>query len=93
MNDMEYIFQVIRFRFKNRHTLPLDVYAREEKTALEVVEWWNKDLPKEQQWFKPRFGYKHVSYTSIPPYELEQQQIECATKQYERRKSYEEHEK
>lgn len=90
---MEDIYELWRFRFKNHYTLPLDVFAREEKTALEVVEYWNKGLPKKQQWYKPIFGYKHSAYSTIPPYELEQQQIEYAQTLYERRTNHEEHEK
>lgn len=91
---MKDIFKVWRFRFKNHITLPLDIYAREEKTAIEIVNWWNKDLPKEQQWYKPKFRFKHVAYTTTPPYELEQQQIKYATELYERRKEkHEEREK
>ena len=80
------VYKIWRFRFKNKFTLPLDVFARQEETAQEVVDWWNKDLPIEQQWYKPRFRFKRVAYTTLPPYELEQQQIQSAIEMYERRK-------
>ena len=87
--SMEDVFKIWRFRYKNKITLPLDVFAREEKTAQEVVSWWNKDLPIEQQWYKPRFNFKHKAYSLIPPYELEQEQIKTAIELYERRKKNE----
>lgn len=83
---MEDLFKICRFRYKNRITLPLDVFARKEETADEIVSWWNKGLPKKHQWYKPVFGFKKIFYTTTPPYPLEQQQLECAEELYERRK-------
>lgn len=86
---MNELFKIYRFRYKNKFTLPLDVYARSEETADKVVYWWNKDLPIEQQWYKPRFRFRHKELTAIPPYEFEQMQLESAQELYERRKECE----
>lgn len=89
---MNECFKIFRFRFKNKYTLPLDIYARSEETANNILYWWNKDLPIEQQWYKPRFRFKHIEITGIPPYEFEQIQLDSAKELYERRKEREQDE-
>lgn len=50
------------------------IYARTEETALKIINMWN-DMQNIFQWVKPRFRFKKKCMTSIPPYELEQEQI------------------
>lgn len=50
------------------------IYARTEETALKIINMWN-EIQDIYHWVKPRFGFKKKYTTSMPPYELEQEQI------------------
>ena len=86
MND-EY-FAIYEFRFKNKNSLPLVIYARTEEMANKILEWWNKDMEERDKWYKPRFFFKKLKYINIPPYEFEMAQLEGSEEMYEHRKQY-----
>ena len=73
---MDDYYEIWEFRFIDQKTkMKAVVYAREETTALKIINIWN-DNQDIYKWVKPRFRYKKRIYTSVPPYELEQEQIE-----------------
>ena len=72
MNDY---FEIWEFRFVDKKTKARAViYARTEETALKIIGMWN-DL-QIYHWVKRRFRFKKKYVTKIPPYELEQAQID-----------------
>ena len=71
---MDDYFEIYEFRFVDRKThARAVVYAREEETALEIIDKWNS-LQNIFNWVKRKHRFKKRFYTSIPPYELEQEQ-------------------
>ena len=74
---MEELFEIWEFRFvdKSTHSKAV-IYARKEETALEIINMWN-EFQDIYHWVKKKFRFKKKMVTSKPPYELEQEQIEC----------------
>lgn len=74
---MEEQFMVYGFRFIDKETRAgAVIYARSEETALKIINKWN-EMQNIYHWIKPRFRFMRRYLTSIPPYELEQEQIEA----------------
>ena len=73
---MENHYEMWEFSFVDKRTkMRCVVYARTEEIALKIIHTW--DSPYNMYcWVKRRFRYKKRVYTSIPPYEVEQEQIE-----------------
>lgn len=72
---MEYYYDIWEFRFVDKQTrMGCVVYARTLETALEIIKLWN-DMQSIYQWVKPKFRFKKKYITTMPPYELEQEQI------------------
>lgn len=72
---MEDLFEIFEFRFVDKRTKAgAVIYARTEETALKIIKKWN-DMQDIYHWAKPRFRFKKKFVTSMPPYELEQEQI------------------
>ena len=71
-------FVVYRFKYKNKHHMPLMIFAREEKTADKIISIFNDGIEKDSQWYKPRFFFKKAFTTPTEPYILEQMQIDKA---------------
>ena len=73
---MEEQFEIFEFKFIDKKTkMRAIVYARTEGTALKIINMWN-DIQDIYFWVKLRFRFKKKCATSIPPYELEQEQIQ-----------------
>ena len=69
-------FEIWSFRFVNKDThMKATVYARTEETAMKIITMWNESTDI-FHWVKPRFRFKKRMVTNIPPYELEQEQME-----------------
>ena len=84
-NKMEQYFDIYEFRFYAKGTkFCFKVYAREEKTALEIL-----DIENECNFFKfKRLWYRRYKvrcYSKKPPYEIEQQQLELAIQRKKKR--------
>ena len=82
---MEEYFDIYEFRFYAKGTkFCFKVYAREEKTALEIL-----DIENECNFFKfKRLWYRRYKvrcYSKKPPYEIEQKQLELATERKKKR--------
>ena len=78
-------YPTYRWRFRNKEG-GLTILAREEKTALEILEVENTDNDDP---YKPRFfGYKRPCEVRIPPYELETAQLEEVQRRLERRRKW-----
>ena len=74
---MEELFEIYEFRFIDKKTKSKCViYARKEETAMKIISLFNEKIDT-YYWEKKRFRFKKLVYTSIPPYELEQEQFEC----------------
>ena len=72
---MEEQFEIYEFRFVDKRTkMGAVIYARAEETALKIINMWN-EMQNIYHWVKPIFRFKKKYVTSIPPYELEQEQI------------------
>ena len=72
---MEDYFEIWEFRFVDKKTKMRSViYARTEETALKIIGMWN-EVQSIYHWVKPRFRFRKKYVTTIPPYELEQEQI------------------
>lgn len=68
-------FEIYEFRFVDKRTrMGAVIYARTEETALKIINIWN-EMQNIYHWAKPRFRFKKKYTTSVPPYELEQEQI------------------
>ena len=80
-------YQIYRWRYKSKKPKAIMlVYARQQKTADEIIATENID---NIFFFKPtRFFFKKQCYTYEPPYDLEQQQLSVAEKRLEHRKNY-----
>ena len=84
-NKMEQYFDIYEFRFYAKGTkFCFKVYAREEKTALEIL-----DIENECNFFKfKRLWYRRYKvrcYSKKPPYEIEQKQLELAIQRKKKR--------
>ena len=88
MNINDTYYDIYEFRYKNKNNLPLLIYARNEEIADQIVFWWNKDLEKNEQWYKPRFFFKKKKCINVEPYPFEREQLESAKELYEHRMSY-----
>ena len=74
---MEDYFEIWEFRFVDKGSkMHSVIYARTEEKAWEIINMWN-DFQDIYRWVKPRFRFKKKYVTTIPPYELEQEQIAC----------------
>lgn len=62
------------------------VYARTLKVANEIIDIENTDNTV-FQWIPKKIGFIKKVVSKIPPYELEQQQLECVCKRLDKRKS------
>lgn len=75
---MEEQYTIYRFTFiDNRTKTKCEIFARSEKKAIEIIDLWNSfqdiyiwSIPKRKRHFIK------LVYTSIPPYELENEQIQ-----------------
>jgi hypothetical protein len=85
MNEKKYEFEINRYTYRlEGGGALLSIYARDKKTAEEIVSIVNTDT--RFHWVPKRIGFCKKVFTSIPPYELEQQQIASAHKQLEYRR-------
>ena len=74
-------FDIFEFTYKDKKSkLRCSIYAREEKTAQEIINIINSDNPF-FYFVKKKLFFKKSFLTTIAPYELEQEQIENAIKQ------------
>lgn len=81
-------FDIFEFTYKDKKTKArCCIYAREEKTAQEIIDIVNTDNPL-FNFTKKKLFFKKPYTTTIPPYELEQEQLENARKQHAQRLKY-----
>lgn len=74
-------FDIFEFTYKDKKTkMHCSIYAREEKTAQEIINIINSNNPF-FYFVKKKLFFKKSFITTIAPYELEQEQIENAIKQ------------
>lgn len=66
----------------------MEVYARKKETADEIVAIWNTDVEPNWTWLPKRIGFRKKFETNIPPYELEQGQIESAEEKLKYRREH-----
>lgn len=85
MNDE---FEVYEYRYFDKETKTgFCVYAREEKTAKEIIDIENDH--NIYNFIKPKFRrFKRKYLSGTPPYELEQEQMDVALKRRENRFKY-----
>ena len=77
---MEEYYEIYEFRFVDKKTnFRCAVYARTEETAMKIIEQWNANQDI-FHWTKQKFRFKKKCYTTIPPYELEQEQMKGVIK-------------
>ena len=77
---MEQTFNIYEFRFVDKSTrMKAVIYARTQETAMKIISIWN-DSQDIYHWVKPRFHFIKKMITSIPPYELENEQLEFVEK-------------
>lgn len=77
-------YNITEFRFKDKKSgMCCVVYAREEETALEIINIINSN--NDVFWSPKKIGYKKAVNSKIPPYELEQEQLNCALEMLERK--------
>lgn len=72
-------FIIYKFVFIDRRTrFKCEIFARTEEKAIQIMELWNsfQDI---FHWSIPRIKYRYKTkmITEIPPYEIEQEQIDC----------------
>lgn len=73
----EEVFEIYEFKFIDKTTkMGAVIYARTEETAMKIISLFNEKIDT-YYWEKRRFRFKKLVYTSIPPYELEQEQFDC----------------
>ena len=71
---MDEYFEIYAFRFVDKKTKSrCEIYARTVETALKIIDMWNS--LGVFTWVKPKFRFMKKCFTSIPPYEVEQEQL------------------
>ena len=77
-------YSIYRWRYKAKRGVTMVIFARERKTADEIIAVENR---KNIYFYRPaRFFFRVLVATSIPPYELEQDQLHAAEKRLGYRK-------
>lgn len=64
------------------------VWARKQETADKIIAISNTDTIPDLIWIPKRIGFCKKIRTDIPPYELEQEQIESAEKKLKYRREH-----
>lgn len=78
-------FDIFEFTYIDKKTKArCCIYARDEKTAQEIINIVNSNNPL-FNFVKKKLFFKKSYITTIAPYELEQEQIENARKQHDHR--------
>ena len=71
------IYEIYEFKFKDKKKKEeLLIYAKEEETALKILELYNLDNCFYFE--KPRWGHKKIVRIEIEPSVLEEQQLDTA---------------
>lgn len=81
-------YNILVFRFVDKKSrCRFEVYARTLETAQKIIdiENTNNDVFK---WSKKKIGFIKKAVSNIPPYDLELQQIETASKRLKNRTDY-----
>ena len=80
------VYDTYEWRYTAKRGVKMIIYARDRKTANEIIEIENTE---NVYYYKPaRFRFKEPTKVIVPPYELELHQLETAKKHFDHRRLY-----